>query len=443
VKEPLRAPVAAAGIALLAVGLGLSQAGGTGLAVPRGGGAQGAAPAVALSSSWSCAGATAGPGSLAAGRLSVDNAGSSSLAASVRLVAQDGQARTVALSVAPGQQVQVPETLPGRARGEWVGALVELYGGMGSVYQKVSTRWGSSEAPCATSASGSWYFAGGSVLRNAALEISLVDPYPAAAVVDVSFATTEGPEQPLASQGVVVPARGLAVLNVGALLRQRAGVATQINASSGRVAAFETLRVQHPPLGAPPLGTAGALNPVLEASGVALSAGVQPSTSWWWPAAGERAGSTESFQVYNPGRTPGRAVLQLLPGGRGVSSSYSFTVPPAGFVTVKTNGQPWALPGVAYAAHISSDVPVVAERESLGPGVSLTPGEVEAWERWLATPAPHAVFSPSGGGVAVYGRTALSLSAGALGNLTPAPGTAPIISSSSPVFLAGPAVPLS
>jgi hypothetical protein len=441
VRTPLRAPVAVAGAVLLAVALGLGP--GPQAAKVTGGPQEGDAPAVALSSSWSCAGATAGPGSLAAGRLVVDNAGSSPLASSVRLVAEDGQARLLELSVPAGQELQVPEVLLGRARGEWVGALVELYGGMGSVYQKVSTPWGSSEAPCATSAGPSWYFAGGSVLRNAAVEISLLDPYPSAAVVDVSFVTNEGPEQPLAAQGVVVPARGIAVLNVAALLRQRADIATEVTASSGQVAAFETFRVARPPAGAPPLGSLGALNPVLPAPGVALSAGTTPSNSWWWPAAGEEPDGTESYQVYNPSEVPARALLQLMPGSKGAGSTYGFTVAPASLVEVTTNGQPWALPGVSYAARIRSSEPLVVEREVLGPGVSLIPGLVAASRRWLATASRHAIYSPAGGEVAVYGRATLDLAPGGLGSVTPAPGTAPVISSSSEVLVAGPAVPLS
>jgi hypothetical protein len=440
---PPRLRLVAVFAALVGVALGLGPA-----TSPRGTGAPGppgalAAQAVALSSTWSCAGATAGRGSLAAGRLFIANAGTSPLATSVRLVAQDGQARLLGLSVPPGRELQVPEILEGRANGEWVGALVDLFGGMGSVYQKVSTRWGSSVVPCAQAASQSWYFAGGSVLRNAALEISLINPYPVPAVADVSFVTNEGPEQPLASQGIVVPARGIAVLNVAALLRQRAAVATQVTTNSGQVAAFETLRVARPPRGAPWLGSPGALNPVLPAAGVAISGGVQPSRSWWWPAAGEPAGGTESYQVYNPSDVLARASLQLLPGGESVASSYSFTVAPASLVAVVTNGQPWALPGATYAAHIRSNEALVVERETLGPGVSLVPGVVAPWRRWVATPTPHAVYSPSGGEVAVYGRKTLELAADGLGKLTPAPGTAPVISSSSPVVVGGPAVPLS
>ena len=438
-NEPRRAPVAVAGLALLGVALGL---GGQASAAHGGASPPEGVPAVALSSSWSCAGATAGAGSLAAGRVLVDNAGSVSLAGSLRLVAEDGQARQLAFSVPAARQLSLPETLAGKARGEWAAAFVELYGGMGSVYQKVSTRWGSSVEPCIAQASSKWYFAGGSVLRNATLELSLANPYPAAAVVDVSFATNEGPEQPLGFQGVVVPARGLAVLNVGAALRQRADIATQVTTSSGLVAAFETFRVARPPAGAAALGTPGALNPALASQGVALSAGMQPSSTWWWAAAGEEGRTTEIYQLYNPGSTPARAVLQILPGGKGTGSSHSFTVAPASLAAVTTNGASWALPGVAYSAHVYSSQPLVAEREAIGPGISLAPGTAKASTRWLATPSLHELYSPFGGVVSVYGRPALDLAAGGRGDLTPAPGTPPVISGSSPLVLEGPAVPL-
>jgi hypothetical protein len=410
-KEPRRLPVLVAGVTLVAAAAAF-----TGTSTHRSP-AAGAVPAVALSSSWSCAGGTAGRGSLAAGQLLIDNAGAADLHASVRLVAENGQALSVGVSVPAGKGVTVPEKLPGPAAGEWTGALVQLYGGMGSVYQEVSTHQGFSVAACEPSASPEWYFAGGSVLRNAALELSLVNPYPQAAVVDVSFATNEGDEQPLAFQGVVVPARGLSVLNVAAALRQRLDIATTVTARTGEVAAWETQRVAPPPAGAPLAGTPGALNPVLRVPGVALTLGARAgSHQWWWAGGGEGAGLTETYQVYNPGTAPAHVVLQLLPGGKGTGSSYSWTVGPDSLSAVTTNGQPWALPGITYAARVASTAPVVAVRAvqddiprtgppSSGRGISFEAGEVQPAQRWLvASGGRVATFSARGASVSVYER---------------------------------------
>ncbi len=457
-EEPRRLPVLVAGAALVA-----AVAAFTGTSAPRPS-AAGAVPSVALSSSWSCAGGTAGRGSLAAGQLLIDNAGAAELHASVRLVAENGQVLTMGVSVPAGRGVTVPEHLPGPAYGEWTGALVQLYGGMGSVYQGVSTREGSSVAACEPSASSEWYFAGGSVLRNAALELSLVNPYPKAAVVDVSFATNEGDEQPLAFQGVVVPARGLSVLNVAAALRQRLDIATTVTARTGEVAAWETQRVAPPPAGAPPAGTPGALNPALPVPGVALTLGARASSrQWWWAGGGEVTGLTETYQVYNPGTTPAHVALQLLPGGRGTGSSFSWTVGPASLSAVTTNGQPWALPGVTYTSRIASTVPVVAVRAvqddiprsgppSSGRGISFETGEVQPAKRWLVPSGGRiATFSATGASVSVYERSGGQLLRALSATLAPNQHTsfplsgvshALLVEGSAPLMVSGAAVAL-
>ena len=433
---------------------------------------------VALSSSWSCAGTTAGGGSLAPGELVIDDAGATPLEASVRLVAQDGESRSIGVSVPAGSGVRVPESFAGPASGEWAAALVELYGGMGSVYQEVHTRTGSSMGACSPAASADWYFAGGSVLRNAALELSLVNPYPAAAVVDVSFATNEGEEQPLALQGVVVPARGLAVMNVGAALRQRLAIATMVTARTGEVVAWETERVARAPTGAalppgaassatalnpalsnPALSNPALLNPALPVAGVALTLGSgQRSRSWWWADGGEPAGVTETYDVYNPGTAPAHVNLELLPGGKGTGSNFSWTVGPASLSAVTTNGHPWALPGVAYAAHVTSTVPVVAVRSvqagapSPVRGIASQLGLVQGARRWLvAGGSDMEAFSASGGSVFVFERSGghlqrtegVSLAAnGHVSFLLPGAGHTFVVEGSAPIMVSGQAVAL-
>lgn len=432
--------------------------------------ATGGAPQVALSSSWSCAGGTAGRGSLVPGQLLIDNAGASALDASVRLVAQDGESRSVGVLVRAGSGVSVPESFGGPASGEWTAALVELYGGMGSVYQKVRTATGSSVQACSPDASATWYFAGGSVLRNAALELSVVNPYPAPAVIDVSFATNEGEEQPLGVQGVVVPARGLAEVNVGAVLRQRLAIATTVSARTGDVVAWETQRVARPPARPPAVAkrtraearseaTAAGLNPTLPVAGVALSLGsTAASRSWWWADGGEPVGVTETYEVYNPASTPASVDLELLPGGKGTASNYSWTVAAESISAVTTNGHPWALPGSAYAAHLTSSTPVVAERSvragapSPERGIASQPGLVQGARRWLvAGGADMEAFSASGGSVFVFERSGVQLqrtegvSLGANGHvsfLLPGQGHSFVVEGSAPIMVSGQALPL-
>jgi hypothetical protein len=49
----------------------------------------------------------------------------------------------------------------------------------------------------------------------------LFNPFPGDAIVDLSFATDQGPSTPPDFQGVVVPARGVKALDVGEHVRRR------------------------------------------------------------------------------------------------------------------------------------------------------------------------------------------------------------------------------
>jgi hypothetical protein len=360
------------------------------------------APAVALSSSWFCAGATVSNGGLAPGSLVFTNAGSDSLTGSVKLVSHSGRREDLSVTVPPGATTTLQEQFPSAHGGPgapWVGALVTLYGGTASVSQLVTTPEGVSSQPCASSAARNWYFVDGETLRNATEEISLVNPYPEVAIADLSFTTEYGQEQPIVFEGVVVPSDGLTVLNLGSHLRRRTRIAVTVSVRTGQVAAFETELVTPPPPGAPLVGSNGGLNPASPVAGATLTLGSsEPSTSWWWPEGTDGAGLTESYVFYNPGGRAATLGLSLISqgAGGGLGSATELTVGPYATATVTTNGQPWALPGVAYAVHLASTngVPVVAERSLVGSspsperGLGALLGQDQPGLSWLLPASP-------------------------------------------------------
>jgi hypothetical protein len=330
----------------------------------------------------------------------VDNAGPGPVKATVRLVWSSGSSEETGFSVPSGSAQVVPEDLPASpffSAAQWVGAVVTLYGGMASVSQVVSTRQASASQPCASSASSQWYFPDGATLRNASDVISLLNPYPVDAVADLSFTTELGQEQPDAFRGVVVPARGLTVLDLGSHLRRRSHIAVTVTTRQGGIVAFQTELVTKPPAHAPRLGTPGALDPVLPQPGTGLTLGApQTSTSWWWPEGADGRGFTERYVVYNPGGATAQLTLSLVAAGSGAGtgSSQELTVGPDATSVLTINGQSWALPGIAYAVHLQSTngVPVVAERSvtagapSLYRGTAGLLGEAVPAEQWLVAP---------------------------------------------------------
>ena len=113
-------------------------------------------------------------------------------------------------------------------------------------------------------------------------------------------------------------------------------------------------------------------------------------------ARGEDFGLTEQYVIYNPGGSTAQMRLSLVaPGERGsLGSATNITVGPYGTDLLTTNGQPWALPGIGYAAHLQSTngVPVVAARlvtaESPWPyrGTGVVLGITLAARQWLVPP---------------------------------------------------------
>jgi len=378
----------------------------------------------ALSSSWSCAGATAGPASTAPGTVVLDNSGPQPLTAEVQLVGTGGQGRDMSVVVPAGGTRRVAERLPGAP---WVGALVTFYGGMALAVQQVSTPHGVASQPCAARASAHWYFPEGATLRNADEYVALLNPYPLDAVADLSFFTEQGPEQPAAFQGVVVPAHGLVELDLRSHLRRRQHIALSVSTRGGGIVAFETEVVSPVPPGAPLLGSKGAPDPVLPVAGAELLLGASaPSVSWWWPQGADGAGLHEAYVVYDPGPRPARVRLDLVamgvPGASASAGSTQLVVAPGSATLLTTNGEPWALAGAAYSVHLQSlnGAPVVAERAltagapSAERGRASILGEGTPATSWLvppsppepvaASPLPHGAQAAHHGGRAGTGR---------------------------------------
>ena len=92
-------------------------------------------------------------------------------------------------------------------------------GAGGAVEQEVDGALGASVTPCSSASSDHWYFAAGRTDTDATMLVSLYNPFPVEAIADLRFATDQGPTTPDAYQGVVVPARGSLVLNIGDRVR--------------------------------------------------------------------------------------------------------------------------------------------------------------------------------------------------------------------------------
>lgn len=353
-----------------------------------------AAPAGALSSSWFCAGATADPHGVAPGRLMVTNASARMVTGTVTLIPSKGARASHAVTVPAFSRVSIAEKLPKPA--PWLAAVVNLDGGDTSVEQETTGSLGPSSQPCATEGSLRWYFASGTTLRNAATYISLLNPYRQAAVVDLSFTTENGLEEPGSLQGIVIPADSLVTEDLASALPRRSRIATTVLARSGRVVAWKTEAIDPPTKGEPIFGatqTTGkaALDPVPPVGGLTVTLGASsPRTRWWWADGEVAPGVTDEYLIYNPEHRTARVSLAVhLEAGR--AEPLKLSVAAQGVASIVANQQSRIPVDVPFSATLTSTngVAVVAERDvsaiapSTRAGLGELLGDPVAARQWL------------------------------------------------------------
>ena len=304
------------------------------------------ARASARSSAWFCAGATATNDGGANGAVVIANAGQKPLAGRITVVPSEGEpkARDVAVSALGRTSTRLTDVVTA----PYASAMVELDGGSAVVELVGTGPLGETVTPCASNASTTWYFAEGVTTKDALEVITLFNPFPEDAVVDMVFTTEEGEVTPQALTGLSVRGRGMAAINVGEHVQRRLSVSARITARAGRLVAARLQAFD---------GTEGR-------KGLSLGLGAAaPGDVWYFPEGFLVDGLTERFQVFNPGDAEARVQLELSL-EQGVAEPILLTVPPQSRVTVTANDEARIPKSVAHAVTVRSTngVPVVAER---------------------------------------------------------------------------------
>ena len=299
----------------------------------------GAGYSAAAGGTWFCAGGVGGAGG-SRQLVSIVNTSAGELRGAVRLFpavplggrSQQWPPTRVDVVVAPHARVDfdpvatVTQLSPELASFAevFVAAEVRLTGAGGLVTHEVAGAGAADAAACLTAASPEWHFAAASTRRDGRVRLSLLNPFSDDAVVDLTFATDEGRREPVAYQGVVVPANALVVLDLGSEVTRRQQVAFSVLARSGNLlaSALQTF------------------NGDLGLAGVSLRAGApRASEQWLFPlgVAGAAAGAANSFIVYNPNAAEARVDLAVELDAsleaRGVPP-FELTVPPGQRVEV-------------------------------------------------------------------------------------------------------------
>lgn len=322
------------------------------------------AGAGARSSAWYCAGATASNDGAANGTLVVANSGTRPLSGTLTVIPSEGDPKTMPLDAPANGRTVVK--LTDVLTAPYASALVELDGG-GAVVDLVGTgTYGETVTPCASNASTSWYFAEGVTTKDATEVITLFNPFPEDAVVDLVFQTEEGEVTPQALMGMSVKGRGMTAINVGEHVQRREQVSTRISARAGRLIAARLQTFD---------GTNGP-------KGVSLTLGAAAAGDvWYFPEGYLSEGLTERFQLYNPGTQEARAQVELML-EEGSAEPILLTVPAESRVSLVANDEARIPKNVPHAVTVRSanGVGLVVERTvsagspSSRAGVAITLG---------------------------------------------------------------------
>ena len=263
------------------------------------------------------------------------------------------------------------------------GVVVEAAGGPTAVSQELDHGDDVDVLPCTRSAGPDWYFASGTTVEGSEHDLVLFNPFGDDAIVDVTFLTDTGVQQPDALQAVVVPRRSRITIPVQNTVLRQAQIATFVHARVGRLVAAQTQIFD---------GTVPDSGPTR--TGMAVSLGAQsPATAWRIPGGTTQNGGVASLSLANFSGADARVAVHVVMVGDQHLPPQTLTIPARSVVdTDVTMRVPL---GTAYAVTVTSldqdgrSVPVVAQLlaswapASSTPGVAATVGTPIAARRWV------------------------------------------------------------
>lgn len=359
-----------------------------------------------LTSSFFCAGVPAAAEG-AGGELVVANPTDGSLVGQVTAFTTAGALVEVPLSVAARTSGRID--LGALGTDGFVGALVEIAGSGAVVEQRAVLDGRASVAACSNSASTTWTMAAGSTLDGEAYDLVLTNPFPDAAVVDLTFITATDTRTPNEFQNFVVPARSVRVVDVDQVARDEPQLSLVVTSRRGR---FVAARAQQ-------LGEGGAA--------VALGA---PAGARQWLFADSEIGDevVETVTIVNTGTETASVDLTFFPAepSATIIPPFATQVAPGRAVSVEPGVLGIGLAG-RYGLSVAGagDASLVVERTITRPdaGTSVVLGSRFGSTRWwLAAGVPE----PTTAALVVFNATGLSgevtVSALGPGGTDPLPG---------------------
>ncbi len=168
--------------------------------------------------------------------------------------------------------------------GEHAAALVESDVGNMIVEHVVSGPAGAGVSPCASASASSFSFAAGTTRKGATQIISIFNPFPGDAVVDLTFTTDSGPRSPQIYDGLVVPSGSVLPVDITDVVTLFDSVSADLSVRTGRVVADRLLAVD------------GSQGP----GGLSVAVGSPEPALTWVFASSAPTDSVEAITIHNP-----------------------------------------------------------------------------------------------------------------------------------------------
>jgi hypothetical protein len=280
-------------------------------------------PPDALSASWYCTEGTSSDEGRADETIIVSSVSDQEIAATITVMPGGESApvsRTVRVDPRREARVEVSEVV---ATPE-PGVVVEVVGGQAAVAHEIRSGDDVAAEPCARRASPTWFFSGGTTVRGTQQHLVLFDPFGDDAIVDVTFLTGSGVQQPDSLQGLVVRQRSRVSIPVHDLVPREPVVGIEVRARTGRVVAERSMIFD----GTVPEDAPGR-------RGLALSLGaVAPQRSWDLPFGSTVDGGSAQLGIANFGATASNVEVEVVLDGDQTLTPLSVSVPARSAVVV-------------------------------------------------------------------------------------------------------------
>ncbi len=345
-------------------------------------------PPDAVSSAWYCAEGTSQPDGRADETVIVANLDRNGVDVTITVMpGGDAAPKSEQLRLAPGEEtrVRVADILETPEPG----VVVEAAGGRVVVSHELTDGDDLAVAPCTRTTATDWYFASGTTVDGTAQNLALFNPFGDDAIVDITFLTDTGVQEPDGLQAVVVPRRSRITIPVQDSVLRQQRVATHVSARLGRVVAERSQVFD---------GTVPDSGPTHQ--GLAVSLGSEaPATTWTMPAGTTTNGGIGTLALANFSEVDARVEVRVVMVGGQTLEPETIRVPSRGVVTTDvTTRVPIGTGYAVVATAVDTDgrrVPFVAELlaswspSSETPGLASTQGTSVAARRWVV-PQPDA-----------------------------------------------------